>query len=159
MIYQIDQSGKVEDTNKLTIVAFANGEVKSLKISAKEKQKLVTAMRVLDYPRKIFIYKIFATLMFLLIKDEKVEEVIIDKEYPGHEAVIKDVIRGLFKKEGKDMPIINFAYISKKSMAHKIALEIFKGKREADAIIKADGVMKLLYKKSSRSARSRRENP
>jgi len=65
---QIDQSGKVEDTNKLTIVALANGKLKSLKISAVEKQKLVKTMRILDYPKKAFIYKIFAGLVFLLIK-------------------------------------------------------------------------------------------
>lgn len=70
-IYQIDQSGKVEDTKKLTIVAFANGKIKSLKISAVEKRKLIKAMRELDRPRKIFIFKIFAALIYLLFKNEK----------------------------------------------------------------------------------------
>lgn len=47
---EIDQSGKVEDTNKLTVVAFSNGKIKSLQISAREKQKLVKAMRGIDHP-------------------------------------------------------------------------------------------------------------
>lgn len=155
MTYQIDQSGKVEDTKKLTVVAFADGKVKSLKISAVEKRKLVKIMRLLDYPKKTFIYKIFAGLVFLLLKDEKIEQVMIDKEYPGHEAIIKDVLLRLFKKIGKRRPEIMFNKISKKSPAHKAALEVFRGKRKPDIIIKAGDAMQLLYKKSDRSSYSR----
>ncbi|MBU2544861.1 hypothetical protein KKC65_00185 [Patescibacteria group bacterium] len=145
MAYQIDQSGKVEDTNKLTIVALANGRVKSLKISAVEKQKLIKIMRIHDYPKKTFIYKIFASLIFLLLKNERIEGIIIDNEYPGHQAIIKDVLQRLFKKKNKQAPEIMFAEIGKKSIAHKVALEVFRGKRKPDIIIGADDVIKLLY--------------
>ena len=146
MKYQIDQSGKVEDTNRLTIVAFANGKIKSLKISAVEKQTLVRTMRALDYPEKIFIYKIFAALIFLLIKNEKIEEVVIDKEYPGHKATIKNLLLNLFRRVSKDAPIIDFDNIGKKSAAHKTAWEVFQGKREADMVVKANDIINLLYK-------------
>lgn len=41
----IDQSGKVENTSKLTVVAYANGKVRSLKISAVEKRKVCYFLR------------------------------------------------------------------------------------------------------------------
>lgn len=89
MTYQIDQSGKIEDTNKLTIVAYANGKIKSLKIGATEKQKLLTVMRTLDYPKHNYVYKVFAALVYFLLADEKIDSVVIDREYLGHEATIK----------------------------------------------------------------------
>ena len=145
MKYQIDQSGKIEDTNKLTIVAFANGKTRTLKISGVEKQKLIRSIRVLDYPKKTFIYKIFSGLIFLLLNDQKVEEVIIDREYPGHEATVKVILTQLFTKFGKKKPEIEFTEITKKSLAHKIALETFRGKRKPDLVVKAEEVLRLFY--------------
>jgi len=146
MRYQIDQSGKVEDTNKLTIVAVADGKAKTLKISAKEKQRLIKVMRELDYPKKIFIYKILAGLIFLLIKNESIKEVLIDKEYPGHEAFIKEIILQLFRRVKINPPKINFSFIGKQSLAHKIAIETFRGKIRANMIVKAKEVLALFYK-------------
>ncbi|MFH0857033.1 MAG: hypothetical protein V1860_03995 [bacterium] len=143
---EIDQSGKVEDTNKLTVVAFSNGKIKSLQISAREKQKLVKAMRGIDHPKQVFIFKIFACLIFLLINSEKEEYITIDKEYPGHEAIIKGMILSLFYKIKNKAPDIMFAEIGKKSMAHKTAIAIFRKERKADIIIRADDIIKLLYK-------------
>jgi hypothetical protein len=37
MKIEIDQSGKIKDTNRLTIVAYANGHARSLMITAKDK--------------------------------------------------------------------------------------------------------------------------
>jgi len=149
MTIQIDQSGKIEDSNRLTVVAFSNGRIKSLKISAVEKQKLITVMRPLDYPKKTFIFKIFAGLIYLLLRDEKdIKDVVIDKEYPGQEATIKNLLLGLFRKQGRNIPLIDFTNIGRKSRAHIAAWEVFQGKRDANMIIKADHVINLLYKKN-----------
>lgn len=51
MKFEIDQSGKLEHTNRLTIVAYANGRIKVLKISSVEKRKLIRAFRELERPR------------------------------------------------------------------------------------------------------------
>lgn len=163
MQYQIDQSGKIEDTNKLTIVAFANGKAKSLKISAVEKQKLMKVMRELDYPRKIFVFKIFAGLIYLLLIKEKWnsgDSLLIDREYPGHEGIIKDVLSNLFRKTINKSPIIEFSEIGKKSLAHLKAIAVFRGKVKPDITVRADDVLNVLYQQKNRwSARSRRENP
>lgn len=146
MKYQIDQSGKIEDTKRLTIVAFANGKTRTLKISGREKQRLIKTMRALDYPKKTFIFKAFAGLVFLLLKGQRVEAVIIDKEYPGHEGTIKGILIQLFDKAKKKPPEIEFAKIGKESPAHKVAIETFRGKRKPDLVVKAKEVLNLFYK-------------
>lgn len=121
MTYEIDQSGKIEDSNKLTIVALANGKTKTLKIGAVEKQKLIKTMRILDYPRKSFIYKMFAGL-------------------------IKAIIIRLFQTTGRKAPTISFSLVGKDCQAHKVAIETYRGKRKPDLIIKAKEVLGLFYR-------------
>ena len=142
--YEIDQSGKIEDTNKLTVVAYANGRIKSVKIGSTEKQKLLAAMRALDHSKRNYLYKIFAALIYFLLLNEKVESVVIDREYFGHEAIIKGMIIQLLNKNKKNVPEIRFACIGKLSPAHKAALYVFRGEREADLVLTAKDVLKLL---------------
>ena len=100
MSYQIDQSGKIEFTSRATVLALANGKVKSIKITAVEKQKLLKAVKEIESPKQNYVYKIFATLIFLMIRDEKIRTVEIDKEYPGHESIIKDTLIYLYSSNG-----------------------------------------------------------
>lgn len=147
MIVKVDQSGKIEDTRRLTVIAYSNGKKKILVIKAREKRRLLNAMRALDYPKKTFIFKIFAALIFLLIKSsKKLTEIIIDREYPGHEGTIKNIFQNLLRKsKQKKKPKINFKEIGKTSLVHKIAIETFRGKRKADLIIRAEDVLALFY--------------
>ncbi len=145
MTYQIDQSGKVEDTNKLTVVAYANGRSKSVKIGSAEKQKLLKVMRELDFPKRNYIYKIFAALVYVLLVDENIDSIVIDHEYVGHEATIKGIIIQLLSKNGKNVPQIRFDYIGKWSNAHKAAINVYRGNEEADLIVTAKDILRLLY--------------
>ena len=145
MTYQIDQSGKVEDTNKLTVVAYANGQIKSVKIGSSEKQKLLTVMRTLDHPKRNYVYKVFAALVYFLLADGAIDSVVIDREYMGHEATIKGIVIQLLKKNGKNIPDIQFDFIGKSSQAHKAALDVFRGDKEADLVVTAKDILKLLY--------------
>lgn len=124
---------------------------------------MIKIMRELDYPGKIFIFKIFACLIYLLFIKEKWnsgDSLFIDKEYPGHEGIIKDVLSNLFRKMFNESPIVEFGEIGKKSLAHLKAIAIFRGKARPDITVKADDVLNILYKQKNRwSARSRRENP
>ena len=163
MTYQIDQSGKVENTSKLTVVVVANGISKSIVIKGTEKRKLVTAMKSLDYPKTNYVYKIFAAMIFLLIRVFKKNEVIyIDREYPGHESVIKDTLIWLFAKEGHKVPQIGFSQIGKDSPAHHLAISIFRSEIKPNLITTANEILKLFYKpkqKIGRRSQSSRDNP
>lgn len=146
MKFIIDQSGKVENTQKLTVVSCSNGKAKTLVISAVQKRKLLAVMQNMYWPKKVIVFRIFAGLVFLLIKNEKIDVLIIDREYPGQEAIIRDVIVSLFKKARKNPPEINFKEIGKKAKAHQVALETFQGKRKPDMFVKAVDVLRLFYK-------------
>lgn len=163
MAYQIDQSGKIENTAKHTYIALANNKTLIVKISSTEKRKLIKTIRELRRPHKTYIYQIFAALIFLLLKDEKMKEVIIDTEYYGHHTSIKEVLVQLFQRFEKKTPEINFGYVGKKSNAHLAAIEAYREKREVDITTKAEDVLKILYSnlgnKKGRRPRSGRGNP
>lgn len=142
----IDQSGKVENTSKLTVVAYANGKVRSIQISAVEKRKLLGAMKKLEVS-STYIYKVFATLIFILLRGQRIFDVVIDKEYPGHEGVIKNVLKNLFEKNNLKLPEISFDTITKKNQAHKVAISVFRGKSKPSLVVKTEDVVNILFSK------------
>ena len=85
MKYQIDQSGKIEQTNKPTIVACVNGTKDAVVLSSTEKKKLLIAYRSAGTPR-LFAIQTFSILIFLVIKPhlKEIFNLEIDKEYPGY---------------------------------------------------------------------------
>lgn len=155
--YQIDQSGKIEHTSQVTVVAVANGKVKSIQIGAGEKQKLIKIMRITDFPKKIYVYRIFAALIYLLLSDEEIVFVEIDKEYPGNESVIKDTLIYLYRENKRKIPEINFTLVGKESPAHIEALAVFQRIKKPGRIIKSEEILELFYstKKCRRSQSSR----
>jgi len=93
MKIEIDQSGKIENTSKNTIIAFSDDISGSIFIKAKDKREIQKVFRQIG-KSKVFIYKLFAILIFLLIKNhlKRLEEIIIDEEYPGKSALIKNFL-------------------------------------------------------------------
>lgn len=69
MHIKIDQSGKVEDTRINTVVSFSNGKRKSISIDRREKRELQKIFRE-GKKGHVFIFKTFAILIFLLIKED-----------------------------------------------------------------------------------------
>ncbi|MCL4390286.1 MAG: hypothetical protein M1484_00060 [Patescibacteria group bacterium] len=159
MAFYIDQSGKIEHTGQVTVIAFSNSKSKSIQIGAKEKQELIRLIRETDFPKKTFIYKIFSALVFLLLKSEATDSLIIDREYPGHEADIKLMIIQLFEREEENAPEISFTEIGKKAAAHKIALGVFNREIKPDIKVGTKELLEVIYgtKKCWRS-RSSRDN-
>lgn len=156
MKYYIDQSGKIENTKDLTIVAYAGDKTKSLRISAVEKRKLIQVLKKLEGEKRIYIYKIFSSLVYILLLDSSIKDVVIDKEYPGQEPIIKDLIIKFFEAEGLKYPNIHFGLIGKDNPSHEVAIKTFRGKLKPDLIVGAKQVIELIYgKKIGRSSHSR----
>lgn len=148
MIVEIDQSGKVEDTSRPTAVAFANGKKGgSILILAREKRKLQRFFREIGEP-KLFAYKVFAVLIFLIIQDhlKNIDRIVIDAEYPGHEYVIKQVLLRLIRRRHPrfDAAIIIFRQIGRKSAAHNLAWLTFQKKQKASQQVTAKDILGTL---------------
>lgn len=121
MPYHIDQSGKVEDTHKDTILALADAEFSyAIKITSKTKRALQAYFRSAGEPR-LFVYKIFAFGVFALINayNMKLKSVVVDQEYTGKEKLIGDMLLRLADtfEIGKRITI-EFGHIGKSSPAH-----------------------------------------
>lgn len=163
MAYQIDQSGKIENTAKSTYIALANGKTLIVKISSVEKRRLIKTMKELRPPHRTYIFQIFAALIFVLLKEEKLQEVFIDTEYSGHQASIKEVLVQLFERFQKKLPEISFGFVGKKSNAHLAAIGAYRGDIQVVFTVKAEDILKLLYgnlaTKKGWRPRSGRGNP
>lgn len=166
MAFQIDQSGKIEQTNRHTIVALANGKRRTVKITSTQKHNLIKTILELDKPKKKYVHKIFAALLFLLLKDEAIKEpIMIDREYYGHEADIKNILLQLFEKHQRKSPEIEFGLVGKKSPAHDSGIKVFRKEDRPTGIVNAKDILEVLYGESKKGikkgwrSRSGRDSP
>lgn len=138
MQVEVDQSGKVEWTQKATVLALANGVSFSILISAMAKRETLRELesRRPRRSRKMHRILVFATLLFLLLKEhiEELSYIIVDDEYMGYGPTIKEHVLNLFRKHGisVDPNVISTHRIGKKSPAHDLAIKVFKGKVAPD---------------------------
>ena len=149
MNIEIDQSGKIENTSKNTVVAFSNGKSKSISISAKDKREIQNFFRMAGKPR-VFVYRLFAILIFLLIKDnlKKIDQITIDIEYPGWNHQIKDYLLSEIRKVNPNFSKNNIVFksVGKKSEAHLIAYSTTQRKREPDLKIGSKDILKFILR-------------
>lgn len=151
MTIEIDQSGKIEETNRDTVVAFSNGKSYSIKISGKTKRKLQEIFRRIGEPRT-FVIHTFCVLIFLAIKKYTTEndQVIIDLEYVKKEKAILNTLEIIFGIENLKLPEIHFKSIGKHSKAHKKAIEAFRKKTVPDKIISFFEINKIMFEYQNR---------
>ncbi len=131
MTFEIDQSGKLEHLNTITVVAGSNKYSNAIKITASEKRKLIQQLRKSLIPHKDLLPILFGILVFILIRDLKEipSVILIDEEYTGKDEIIKETIQKLLEGEKlREHVIIRFGRIGKLSPAHKLAWSIHRGK-------------------------------
>ena len=148
MRVEVDQSGRVDETNKPTVLALANGMSFTIRLSGRAKREILSDLRRRRKRKpvqKTLYILIFATLVYLLLKEhiEKLSTVVIDTELMGHEGDIKAHIVNLFLRHGKEVKpdVFQFRQIGKKSPAHALAIKVFRGKERADREIGVDEVL------------------
>ena len=148
MIIYIDQSGKVEYTSQNTVVAFSNGKYKSVLIKATDKRKIQQAFREAEKPN-MFVYKTFAALLYLLVEKENfsILEIKIDREYWGKEAIIKDHLLRIVRKQNNtnfDASKISFCLVGRSRTCHILAIAVLRGNKKADKIVTAKEILSLV---------------
>lgn len=141
----IDQSGRLEHTSKDTAIAYSNAKQKGLLIKAKDKREIESIFRQAGKPR-IFIYKTFAVLIYLLIKDDlnRIQSIVIDDEYQGWGPLVKDFLFQIIREKNRkklDKEFIYFGRIGKKNKAHEKAINTYQNKVKPDIVISFEDVL------------------
>ena len=144
----IDQSGKIEQTSKITVIVITNSKQASIILKAKDKRDLQDIYRQAGKP-KVFAIQVFSALTYLLLEKAKIGigMVYIDKEYPGHEDIIKSYINQLIKKRGKIMlqpENLRFTLVGKTSNVHLYGYKKFKTNRSEYKATKEDILAMIL---------------
>jgi len=149
MDIEIDQSGKIENTSKNTIVAFSNNIFGSIFISAHDKREIQKIFRGAGRS-KIFVYKLFAILIFIILEKHfrNISQIIIDDEYPGKGYLIKNFLFQEISKINPNFPVHNIAIkrIGKKSRAHYVAYGAATGRKLPDRRVNIKEILRFIVK-------------
>jgi len=148
---EVDQSGKIERTNTDTFLAFSDSLHYVICIPAWVKRAGQASLRSKWRRRKgkksIYI-RLFAAGLFLLLKDHLADlgQIVIDTEYIGRESDIKGMLLELIRCIEPDYPAerITFRRIGKRSPAHNLAWETYRGKRRPDHMVTEVEFLNLL---------------
>jgi hypothetical protein len=155
LIVEVDQSIKVEQTNRDTVIAFSNGERFALLIPAVVKRQ---ASRYLTRQgksnKRIYLFLFVLSLYHLLrAHGEKVSVLVIDIEYDGQEQNIKALLFQFLAADKENRPKVVFKSIGKKSGAHDLAISVVRGERKANSTITFAEFVKPLAKKVQKNER------
>lgn len=66
---EVDQSGKIEDTRVATVVAFSDGIHRAVLVPAQAKRECSAVLRARGKARPAILTQVFATVLYLLLKD------------------------------------------------------------------------------------------
>ncbi len=145
MSYQIDQSGKIEQTERNTVIACINSQEITILLKKSEKRKLQKVFISLEM-KKFFPYLTFAALLALLIKKLKPKtKIIIDKEYFGHEGLIEDKVKIYLEQLGlTNLPQIEWGHVGKLSKAHNLGYLVAINKKKPNLTVDSKEIMEVI---------------
>ena len=145
MPYEIDQSGKIENTSKNTIICLSNGKTITLLLKAKDKRKLQEIFRRNGQNRNYVLFS-FSAVISLILKDFRNHELVtIDREYFGKEAIIKEIISEMIKTN-KIKPEIVFDLVGKDSNSHKFAYKVATNQVKPTIVVRSEEVLREIKK-------------
>src|SRR3989338_379438 len=147
MHIEIDQSVKIEQLNKVSVIAFSNKNQYSVLIPKLVKQE---AYNLFKGKARNLRYKLFCIGIYYCLKDyiKEKELITICREYQGRENLIKSLLLNCLRKDYAqvDPKIIRFGIIGKRSNAHAVAIDVFRGNRKPNKILSLKEVEKWLKK-------------
>lgn len=145
MKIEIDQSGKIEQTQWPTVIGVSNGKSYSLLISANEKKKLQGYFRKRN-KGKIYVLRVFAGLIYIAVTKfaSEVDSVTIDLEYYGRDKTIHSMIKEIATNCRMKLPAIHFARIGNRPRAHYTALDVFAKRKKPTVRVTAQEIIDLL---------------
>lgn len=147
MRVEIDQSGKIEQTNHDTVIALSNDIKFTLVLPKQAKRNLQRLFRYTKHYRS-YPFIIFSACVAILLSLVKVNsKITIDREYTGHDEFIKqhiDEYLSLLNVPAK--PHIVFDFIGKSSNAHELASQVLYKKVTANITLRERTILDLVKK-------------
>jgi len=144
--YQIDQSGKIEQTQVKTVVAMTNSQAFAVTLTAADKKLLEQMFRQLKRPR-LFPYLVFAALLAILIKKAKPKQKVqVDQEYIGqNDLIIERYHKYMSLLNVKPIPHIEFGHVGKSARVHRFGYLIWSGKKKDLFVVPIKDILKLIF--------------
>src|SRR5436309_2945288 len=101
-IVEVDQSGKIEETNQNTVLAFSNDAKYSILISSAVKQECLRVLREHGLTGQTLYTQLFTAVLYFLLRGhlDNLSCVIVDTEYVGKDAEIRQHLLNLFRRGG-----------------------------------------------------------
>ncbi len=145
MLYEIDQSGKIENTSKHTILCIAseNDYSYSILLSSNIKKQLQAHFRRAGQSRNFILYTFAALISILINRSIRPHAVVVDREYWGHEHIIAKLV---YEMLTPDTVTLRFNLVGKHSPAHYGAYEVFTGKQKAHHVLSNKEMLEALKK-------------
>ncbi len=147
MHIEVDQSGKIEQLNMNSVIAFSNKNQYSVLISKEVKREVY---KIYKGKVKELRYRLFCVGVYFCLKEyiREKELITICCEYVGKENLIKSFLLDYLRKDypAVDPKIIRFGMIGKKSNAHAAAIDVYRGNRRPNKILSLSEVEKWLKK-------------
>jgi hypothetical protein len=148
MKVEVNQSNKIEQTNKDTIIGLADDETFTILIKAKIKRKLQEEFKKQGKPG-LFVYRTFIAGVILALRHAQLKNltrVVIDEEYYGKERLLKSMFLEIWGRYFTKIPEICFERIGRKSKVHNACYLTMKGKYRPDRIISLGEIRRLALK-------------
>ena len=148
---EVDQSIKVNDLARDSVLAIANGISFAIVIPASVKRALMEHLREKGKSRTAIAVFSFSLGLYLLLKNvvRSVDQIMIDVEYMGREPEIKNTLVSYLRRDdpGFDATRILFGHIGKQSRAHHLAIEIARRRRTPNRRISEAEIFGVLAKR------------
>ena len=147
MRIKINQSNKIEQTNKDTIIGLSNKKSFTVLINRKIKRKLQEEFRKQGKPR-LFVYRTFIAGVTLALKHAQIKNlshVVIDEEYYGKDKMLKSMFLEMWSRYFVEVPEVSFERVGKKSKVHNVCYLAMK-KNKPDKMISFEELRRLTLK-------------
>jgi len=145
MRIEINQSIKIEQTNKDTIIGLSNKTTFTILINMRTKRKLQEEFRKQGKPR-LFVYRTFIAGVILAFRYAKIKnlfKIVIDEEYYGKDKMLKSMFLEMWSRFFREIPEVSFEKIGKKSKVHNVCYLVMKGRNKADKVIGFEELRRL----------------
>jgi len=145
MRIEINQSIKIEQTNKDTIIGLSNKTTFTILINRRTKRKLQEEFRKQGKPR-LFVYRTFIAGVILAFRYAKIKnlfKIVIDEEYYGKDKMLKSMFLEMWSRFFREIPEVSFEKIGKKSKVHNVCYLVMKGRNKADKVIGFEELRRL----------------